>query len=368
VRELSALRTLNKAGCRVPSVLDVDFKRCCLMISFIKGQVLREELAKSAPALRDRTFLANPEFAGLPEPAARLKRIDAGRKVLHDVITDGLVEKIYKTLQDIHAAGVLPMNIKYGNILIEEGSGEPYLIDFEHASGVRFCGKFFFNLLRDYDTQQFNLHFGTGYPTYSLVNARLKEIQTDAAPVYLGCGLSLGRSKPWEAAVHYARWSCFLKQDLPCLRNKRVLCLGPSSGFHAVQLLRLGAKQVIATESDDKGVKQSRFAKEALEWADNKRYDFQCLQLSTSEVMTRDLGRFDVVFAPCACDGDDPGSLSRLFKHLRTIAPLIVCRCNLKHETQWREVVRILQENGFRVSAADGQPLEFREFLIAQMV
>ncbi len=159
VREVVALRRLNAAGCHVPAILDLDFKRCCLTMSLIKGKVLREELVRAGAVLRDRDAAVDPEYRGLSREALRLKRIEAGRKVLRKVVTGDFLEKLYRMLQDIHTAGVALKGIKYGNIIIEEDSGEPYLIDFEGAAPLVPCGRFLLNLLFDYDTKEFNLHF-----------------------------------------------------------------------------------------------------------------------------------------------------------------------------------------------------------------
>ncbi len=175
IRELSALRRLNAAGCRVPAILDLDFKRCCLTMPLLKGKVLREELVKAGAVLHDRIVAVHPDYRGLSPEARRLKRIEAGRKVLSLVVTEAFVGKLYRTLQHIHAAGVAPMDFKYGNIIVEESSGEPRLIDFESAQPLVPCCKFLFNLLCDYNTEQFNLHFGTKHLTPSKARDRSKQ-------------------------------------------------------------------------------------------------------------------------------------------------------------------------------------------------
>jgi tRNA A-37 threonylcarbamoyl transferase component Bud32 len=163
VRELTALRRLHAAGCRVPAILDVNLKNYSFTMPFIKGMVLTEAFAKAGAVLRDRDVVAHPAYRGLSPRLMQLKRIEAARNVLANVVSGDFVDKLYRRLQQIHCAGVAHMDLNYGNIVIEEGSNEPRIIDFGSASPICDCGKILFRLLREYDTEQFNSRFGTHY-------------------------------------------------------------------------------------------------------------------------------------------------------------------------------------------------------------
>lgn len=176
VREIAALRRLNEAGCRVPAILDVDLRNCTFTMPFIRGIVLREALAKAGAVLRDRD-VGHPQYRGLSPQLSRLKRIKEARKVLHNVVDQDLVDKAYRALQQIHSAGVAHMDLQYGNIVIEEGSNEPWIIDFGWASPICCCGKFLFGLLRDHDTEEFDLRFGTRHLTYDTIRGAFKELE-----------------------------------------------------------------------------------------------------------------------------------------------------------------------------------------------
>jgi len=373
VRELTALQKLSAAGCPVPAILDVDVKKCRLTMPFIRGMVLREELAKAGAVLRDRDIVGHVDYRGLSQESADLKRIEAGRKVLQHVVTKNFVDTLHRRLQDIHTAGVAHLGVKYGNILIERDSKEPRLIDFGEASPVSFCGKFLFSLLRDHDTEQFNLHFGTNHLTYRLTRARLRQMKA-RRPVYLGCGLSLG--KPWQAAISHGRWLDFMKHNLPSLAGQRILNLGAGNGFHALQLLRFGVRQVVAIESDADLVKQGQFVKEAFEWTDNRRYDLKYIQMDMFELATHDLDRFDVVFALFCLARSDASSVARMLKHLSTIAPVLVCQYQVGEEisqkngspdktTALGHPKRLLEENGFSVRGFATQS-DHKGFIIAE--
>jgi hypothetical protein len=374
VRELTALRRLNSAQCPAPALLKVDFKKCTLSMTFSNGKVLREELAKAGAVLRDRDVASSPEYRGEPERTLRLRRIAAGKKVLRRVVGDEFVQKLYRILQDAHLLGMTPMNIKYGNVIIEKPSGDPCLIDFEGACPLLPCGRFLFSLLRDYDTKEFNLHFGTHHLTYFLVRKRLKQMKP-TSDIYVGGGLSLGDG--WRAAYRYGRWKYFTHRNLPALEGKRVLNLNAGNGFHALQILRLGATQVVALESDAESVKQGRFIKQAAEWADNRSYDLKYIQMGSQDLLKEDLGWFDVVFAPTCLDKPGDGSVGGLIEHLSTIAKILVCGYDAGREIEltkrgsWQNrsphhPSQLLQEHGFRVCGLSAPCLDEGAFIIAE--
>ncbi len=74
--ELEILDTLSERGCNVPSILDVDFEKYSITLSFIPGKVLREELASKGSILRDRDVNNNPGFTQLSNKESKLKRIN----------------------------------------------------------------------------------------------------------------------------------------------------------------------------------------------------------------------------------------------------------------------------------------------------
>lgn len=160
VREVTALYRLRAAGCPAPAVLDLDFTRCCLTMSLVRGKVLREELAKAGALVRDRDAEGDPGYRELPAEARRLKRIQAGKELLLRVVKPDFVDQLDQHVRKMHAAGVARLDIKYGNILIEESTGQPRLIDFEQAAPLVRCSKFMFRLLCERDRQEFMLHFG----------------------------------------------------------------------------------------------------------------------------------------------------------------------------------------------------------------
>ena len=70
------------------------------------------------------------------------------------------IELIFSELNKIHSARFIWNDIKYGNIIIEEQSGKPYLIDFDWALRFSELGKKAFKILSNRDIEKFNTCFG----------------------------------------------------------------------------------------------------------------------------------------------------------------------------------------------------------------
>jgi serine/threonine protein kinase len=147
--------------------MDVDFDNLTLTCSYISGYVLREELAKRGAVLRDADVNNNPDFLNLSRKEKWLKRIEQGKSVLYDVIDTQFVKSLFVQLKKVHASGFILNDIKYGNVIIEEGSGKPYLIDFDKCCRCSELTKRFFRILCERDIEKFNLHFGVETLTYN---------------------------------------------------------------------------------------------------------------------------------------------------------------------------------------------------------
>jgi hypothetical protein len=96
------------------------------------------------------------------------------------------------------------------------------------------------------------------------------------------------------------------------------------------------------------------------------------------ELETRDLGRFDVVFASHSLDRGDTRPMAKVLKHLSSITQFLVWKLSVpldfgrskcgtdKAALLHQHPRRLLQENGFRVCAFSGQTLDFQSFFIAE--
>jgi len=167
LREIEALYFLTRAGCNVPTILDVDFQNFSLTISYIPGKVLREELASNGAILRDRDVDGNLKFIRLSKVERKIKKIEEGRKYLRNVVDEEFIEKLFNQIRKIHSAGFRINDIKYGNIIIEKKTGTPFLIDFEASENLTGLGHYISGILYNNDIDEFNLLFGTDKPTYN---------------------------------------------------------------------------------------------------------------------------------------------------------------------------------------------------------
>lgn len=355
--ELMILHRLGKAGCNVPAIVEIDFGKLTLTCSLIKGVVLREELTNQGAVLRDKDVQDRPEFASLSNSALRLKRIEEGKRVLYDVIDAAFVEELYAELLKIHAAGVSWNDLKYGNIIIEEKTGKPYLIDFERSFC---CGRLDRGLLvhmQDQDIEEMNLHFNSEKLTYEKLKREIKNWKGQVyAPVYFGAGIKAGGI--WQVDNGYGRWHYILKKHYPDILGKRILDLGANNGQNAMQLLRHGAQEVIGVEFDDKFIDQGKIVKSGYEWADKKVYDFKHVQADMREVPKFDFGRFDIVQALCCIYYLPDKDIEELAKYIATISDCFILQCNIEEnigrnfqqtyeKASVESALEILEKSGF---------------------
>ncbi len=160
VNEIEALYHLGCAGCNIPVIMDVDFDNLTLIFSYISGRVLREELAGKGAVVRDRDIEDNPELTRPGRRKRALNRIQECRRVLSEAIDSQFIELIFAELKKIHETRFIWNDVKYGNIIIEERSGKPYLIDFDWALRFPELGKKAFKILSNRDIKKFNTCFG----------------------------------------------------------------------------------------------------------------------------------------------------------------------------------------------------------------
>lgn len=357
IRELVALHELGVAGCNVPAIMDVDFDALVLTMSYIPGPVLREKLAENGAILRDRDVEADSEFSGLSASESRLKRIQEGREILSQVVDDSFVNRLLDEIRKAHAAGfVIPGTIKYGNVIIESLSGNPYLIDFENTRYCRSATGRWFSELRDRDIESFNLHFGKAELTRQRIRRKIQQQNTIYAPVYFGGGVRSG--KIWYVESGYGRWHYILKKSLPDPRGKRILDLGANNAAVSIELLRSGAEEVVGVEMDAQYREQGEFVKAGFEQMDNNQYAFAYLPVNMKEVPGMDLGKFDMVLALCSIYYLEDDEIVNLVNHVATISDVMVLQCNVARaigrdnsETYRRATVEYavntLRENGF---------------------
>lgn len=109
-----------------------------------------------------------------------------------------------------------------------------------------------------------------------------------------------------------AKWDYIVKKHIPDIRGKRVLDLGCSSGVYAIELARMGAKEVIGIDRNEvikhrstdmpppqDVIAQARFVKKAFELLDRIEYPITYIAHDIGHLQELNLGRFDLIIALC---------------------------------------------------------------------
>ncbi len=352
LNELLVLKRLGDAHCRVPTILDVDFDKQNLTTSFIQGPVLRDALEARGARLKTNEI----SDVSLPSEKNRSHihqlRSSEGTRLLNEVLNEQTLEHLFQELQQFHAAGVIGNDIKYGNVILEERSGEPYWIDFDHAFFYPNTHLPSFRVIRDRDIEKFNTFFGTTHTSYQ----RLKRLTATedaktrsewSVPVYFGSGLALGSL--WDAEAGFGCWECFIKHHLPTVAGKRVLDLYVNNAFYTLQIARRGA-QIVALEPSAKSLAQAKLVQAGIEWADNVHYPVEFVSMSLSD-LPKGMGAFQVTTALFGICVVDPAGAARVVQQLGALADMFVLYRGFVMPdgtvVDPQESAHILRENGF---------------------
>jgi SAM-dependent methyltransferase len=375
VREVEAADVLQRAGVKVPAVLDLDIGATTVTFDFIPGEVVREKLAVAGARLRDRDV-------DLPRgPLGRRRqtkmRITEGRKVASEVLGAPGVQQILSEIEGAHRAGVVLHDVKYGNIVLARETGEPFLLDFEHARSYPNWGKLANRILRDSDLSKFNQLFGPNALTERRVRsmARTKVLGPVYAPILLEAGIRFGAI--WNTDVGDARWRYLLGRNLPPLLGARILDLGANNGFNAIQMLRSGAREVVAVELSAEAIEQGRQVTRLFEWNDNTSYNLRWVQANMAAAPTFELGTFDFVTALCSIYYLEDEDIASVIRYVSSITDTFVLQCNLDRriarsnpgtfeKASLNYAQKVLAANGFPTLAIIAPPGYSRPLIIGR--
>lgn len=325
LREFQALYRLAREGCNVPALLDVDFDELVVVLSYIPGSILREELAKNGAVLRDRDVLSREDLMAMRLRDRMNWIIDEGLRYLYDTVSPEFVAQLFGELQKVHTAKYIWGDIKHGNVLIEASTGAPFLIDFDSSASYPGLPQWLFREMRIQDIQKFNRLFATNELTDRGLREKIRELERDGhieSPVYFAAGIAMGDISSRTAGYGY--WHTVLKHRLPPLAGKRVIDVGTQNGYECIQMLRGGASEAIAIVLDDDGESQTEFVRKAFEYLDNRPYSMRYLRAGSAEML--DLPDADFMLARLSALqslADTPVPLARLIAE--RAATCIVC-------------------------------------------
>lgn len=154
VQELEALLHLESSACPVPQLMNVDWQKGSITITFVPGDVVRELLAEAGADIRDR------DIDGSYTREVDRQRIRSGRELVPSVLSRRHIEGVAAALDSIHAAGFVLEDVKFGNIILKARTGEPIFVDLERALPVASLPPRLADHLRQIDLRKFRDHFG----------------------------------------------------------------------------------------------------------------------------------------------------------------------------------------------------------------
>jgi glycosyltransferase involved in cell wall biosynthesis len=158
-REWAALALL--AGhANVPGLHHADEQRAVLYKNLILGKTIRELLVVKGATILLAQTRSDSALAGLSE-RAKLEAVWArGRELLPAVVSQDLLLCLEQQIEQIHARGVTGVSFTWGNIVIEEQTGIPWLIDLDKARIARSVSSLTFQVFQHRDRQQYRAIYG----------------------------------------------------------------------------------------------------------------------------------------------------------------------------------------------------------------
>jgi tRNA A-37 threonylcarbamoyl transferase component Bud32 len=162
--ELRALQALHGHGCRVPDVLEADFEARAVISTYIPGPVVTDILAPICTAARDRDYDAEVPQHVLHGRARWASRLSAMRDAATAVLPASFGAQVAEQVRLLHRARVIWGNVKYGNIVIEEGTGLPWLVDFDYAGYFPRLSESLFMALSSDEAANCAWHFANAEP------------------------------------------------------------------------------------------------------------------------------------------------------------------------------------------------------------
>jgi 2-polyprenyl-3-methyl-5-hydroxy-6-metoxy-1,4-benzoquinol methylase len=168
-----------------------------------------------------------------------------------------------------------------------------------------------------------------------------------------------------------AKWNYIVKKHIPDVRGKRVLDLGCSSGVYSIELVRMGATEVIGIDRNEEirhrstdtpppqdVIAQAKFVKRSFELLDGVEYPITYMAYDIGRLQELNLGRFDLIIALCVVYHELDG-MPRLLHYLSTLTDHLILQANQGHSGElgrWSDRLRhaeLLLDAGFTDVAID---------------
>ena len=325
--ELIALDALRGLG-NTPGIVAVDLGTRTIYQSFIPGKNLGSLLAERGTSVSAqhrivRDYRTHP---GWNERSESLHERALALEALRTIVDQDFVERLANLFLDVQAAGVILNDIKYGNLLLRNGS--PYLCDFDF-SRCHFRRGTRFRLDRDRARDRFNYMFGADLATENELCAALASL-AESRPdllrhgMYLGAGRAFGRILAPDSVT--GRW-LRLRRHLPALQGRHVLAIGRGDGLVALQMLRAGAQKATAYEADPAMAELTVLSRRLAELIDNRGYDLDLSGAEPAPTTVATAGSHTMILALGELGDERLGRLERALAHSPDSLEMIAIDC-----------------------------------------
>jgi 2-polyprenyl-3-methyl-5-hydroxy-6-metoxy-1,4-benzoquinol methylase len=238
-------------------------------------------------------------------------------------------------LDDAHRKGLTSMDLRPENLDTETLSFR----SLDGAKRHRDTNSFAFRYRRDRDRELVNRRYGTHLMTERNAREALAPLSSRAneaasrgdwyAAIDFGSGLTIGPI--WSTDAGTGRWDYFNRPIMePLLAGRRVLDLGANNGVMPMSMLRAGAREVVAFEYAADHIEAAEVVRRIFEWRDMREYALSLRQGDMRDVLTQDLGEFDLVTALCSLYYLPAADMAAVVRHASTIAPGMILQGNVE--------------------------------------
>lgn len=372
-REAAALARLARAGVLAPRPLAASPR--VLLKSYVDGPTLREELVAGGARIRLADTESDPDLARLPQEE-RLARVwERGRQAL-ERIDEGFVERLARSLDEVHRAGVTGCSVTFGNVVLSGPERTPVFIDFDKARVHDSTESVAFHLARDRDRRLVNRVYGAQLLTEGAAADLIARVgASNYAPLDLGRGL-LTRGF-WSRDSGTGRWE-FLNRSVleDLLPGARILDLGSHNGTMPLLMLCDGAASVTAVERDPAMVEVARVLHRVLEWRSMRALALELRAGDMLEAISRACGPFDIVTAFCSLYYLDEEGMASVVRQASKLAPTLVLQAKTDTRKEAAEgkaekssvafLARLMRNNGFPDVSTHGPKGFSRPLLIGR--
>ena len=346
-------RLWNKVN--VPAIWELVPHENVIYMNLVVGKSIQEILAQEGIVIRYSDIIIEPSFKHLSGSEISNIVDKIVRKNILRVIDQRLLCAVDQQLDIAHKFGIVGVYLKPGNILVQDETSTPFLIDFHTARFFRKKG-FIFNLFRDQDRIKYNRKCGRKLITEKTAWNGVQNVSRKwYAPIDFGYGLTQGAF--WGVESGMGRWEVFIKEYLPDLKNKRILDLGSNNGCLPLMMLKEGAAEVIGMELSREFFEQSLLVRELFQWRDMEEYAFKTINTDMYDIINSDLGRFDIITSFCTLYYLKEKQMEAVVRRASEISSLFVIQANIIAGSTWDSdkprrasvefLNNLLKKNGF---------------------